>query len=340
MAEYRQRTVSKQKKDKLRLPEYTTRTVVIWGLKDEEKSASFIKDIISVHARIVKITIIKRKPAVKVQFRTIDDAIKIRSNRKILKQWPHLYMKYGRDQNKNMKRPDNEQPDEEVDELANLAGSFKLGPAVVENEDLEEMSVADDMSEQQLLMQKLKEQQELQKLIQDEMDTQSLATTVPPALSQITFNVPEQDQIKLLEILSDELIDTELMNEESGSIKCRFAILTPAAWINWIKGQIGLDITKNDVHVNKDESKVFIRFFSLAEARMIDDAFDGVLIIHTPDHPTDMNFAKSGLTDIMCNVPLTPTELTTDEQTKETRQKLKNALRQSFSKFASKASNP
>ena len=95
------------------------------------------------HARIVKITIIKRKPAVKgtlkinwsvekrlmtyfsiekVQFRTIDDAIKIRSNRKILKQWPHLYMKYGRDQNKNMKRPDNEQPDEEVDELANLAG--------------------------------------------------------------------------------------------------------------------------------------------------------------------------------------------------------------------------
>ena len=80
---------------------------------------------------------------------------------------------------------------------------------------------------------------------------------------QITFNVPEEDQIKLLEILSDELIDTELMNEESGSIKCRFAILTPAAWINWIKGQIGLDIMKNDVHVNKDESKVFIRFFSL-----------------------------------------------------------------------------
>ena len=48
------------------------------------------------------------------------------------------------------------------------------------------MSVADDITEQQLLMQKLKEQQELQKLIQDEMDTQSLATTVPPALSQVT----------------------------------------------------------------------------------------------------------------------------------------------------------
>ena len=59
-----------------------------------------------------------------VQFRTTDDAIKIRSNRKLLKQWPHLYMKYGRDQNKDMKRPDNEQPDEEVDELTNLAGNF------------------------------------------------------------------------------------------------------------------------------------------------------------------------------------------------------------------------
>ena len=33
-------------------------------------------------------------------------------------------MKYGRDQNKDMKRPDNEQPDEEVDELTNLAGTF------------------------------------------------------------------------------------------------------------------------------------------------------------------------------------------------------------------------
>ena len=122
-------------------------------------------------------------------------------------------MKYGRDQNKNMKRPDNEQPDEEVDELANLAGkffkdgefiitkcvgSFKLGPAVVENEDLEEMSVADDsITEQQLLMQKLKEQQELQKLIQDEMDTQSLATTVPPALSQVTTKCKVQHFSKI-----------------------------------------------------------------------------------------------------------------------------------------------
>lgn len=43
-------------------------------------------------------------------------------------------MKYGRDQNKNMKRPDNEQPDEEVDELANLAGKiFKNGEFVLQN---------------------------------------------------------------------------------------------------------------------------------------------------------------------------------------------------------------
>ena len=79
--------------------------------------------------------------------------------------------------------------------------------------------------------------------------------------------------------MSDELIDTELMNEESGSIKCRFAILTPAAWINWIKGQIGLDITKNDVHVNKDESKVFIRFFSLGVDFEFASVYDDILYI-------------------------------------------------------------
>ena len=35
-------------------------------------------------------------------------------------------MKYGRDQNKDMKRPDNEQPDEEVDMLTNLAGEWTM----------------------------------------------------------------------------------------------------------------------------------------------------------------------------------------------------------------------
>ena len=42
---YRSRTVSKQKKDKVRLPDYMTRTVVIWGLKDEEKQAAFVQGL-------------------------------------------------------------------------------------------------------------------------------------------------------------------------------------------------------------------------------------------------------------------------------------------------------
>ena len=79
----------------------------------------------------------------------------------------------------------------------------------------------------------------------------------------MTFTVPEADQIKLLEVLNEELIDAELMNEEASSIKCRFAVLSPAAWVNWIKGQIGLAPQQQDVHVNKDDSKVFIRFFTL-----------------------------------------------------------------------------
>lgn len=336
---YRSRTVSKQKKDKVRLPDYMTRTVVIWGLKDEEKQAAFVQDIIAVHARITKITIIKRKPAIKVQFRTTDDAIKIRSNRKLLKQWPHLYMKYGRDQNKDMKRPDNEQPDEEVDELTNLAESFKLGGAAesiassqVELDELDEMSVT-DASEKAQLMRKLKEHQEMQKQIQEEMDTQSLATTVPPLPSQMTFTVPENEQIKLVDVLNEELIDNELMNEESTSIKCRFALLSPAAWVNWIKGQIGLEPSKMDVHVNKDDSKIYIRFFTLAESRMIDDAFDGVLYIKTPEN-IEKHLGEKSLTEIICNVPLSPTELTTDDETKRTRQGLKDALRQSFAKFS------
>ena len=124
-------------------------------------------------------------------------------------------MKYGRDQNKHMKRPDNDQPDEEVDELTNLAGkiepflktrkyqvfslcpknnieSFKLGSgqpesvagSQVELDELDEMSVT-DASEKAQLMRKLKEHQEMQKQIQEEMDTQSIATTVPPLPSQV-----------------------------------------------------------------------------------------------------------------------------------------------------------
>jgi len=339
---YRSRTVTKPKKDKVRLPDYMTRTVVIWGLKEEEKQAAFVQDIISIHARITKITIIKRKPAIKVQFRTTDDAIKIRSNRKLLKQWPHLYMKYGRDQNKHMKRPDNDQPDEEVDELTNLAESFKLGSgqpesvagSQVELDELDEMSVT-DASEKAQLMRKLKEHQEMQKQIQEEMDTQSIATTVPPLPSQMTFTVPEADQIKLVDVLNEELIDNELMNEESTSIKCRFALLCPAAWITWIKGQLGLEPSKMDVHVNKDDSKIYIRFFTLAESRMIDDAFDGVLYVKTPEN-IEKHLGEKSLTEIICNVPISPTELADKpDEVKRCRQGLKDALRQSFAKFSS-----
>ena len=78
----------------------------------------------------------------------------------------------------------------------------------------------------------------------------------------MSFTVPASDQIALDNILSEELLDNELM-DNSSAIKCRFAILSPAAWVNWIKGQIGLTIDKNDIHVNKDDSKIFIRFFSL-----------------------------------------------------------------------------
>ena len=81
----------------------------------------------------------------------------------------------------------------------------------------------------------------------------------------MTFTVPESDQIKLVDVLNEELIDNELMNEESTSIKCRFALLSPAAWVNWIKGQIGLEKSKIDVHVNKDDSKIYIRFFTLGK---------------------------------------------------------------------------
>ena len=81
----------------------------------------------------------------------------------------------------------------------------------------------------------------------------------------MTFTVPESDQIKLVDVLNEELIDNELMNEESTSIKCRFALLCPAAWITWIKGQLGLEPSKMDVHVNKDDSKIYIRFFTLGK---------------------------------------------------------------------------
>ena len=66
---------------------------------------------------------------------------------------------------------------------------------------------------------------------------------------------------------------------------------------------------------------------------MIDDAFDGVLYIKTPEN-IEKHLGEKSLTEIICNVPLSPTELTTDDETKRTRQGLKDALRQSFAKFS------
>ena len=167
------------------------------------------------------------------------------------------------------------------------------------------------------------------------------------------FTVPEVDQIKLVDVLNEELIDNELMNEESTSIKCRFALLCPAAWITWIKGQLGLETSKMDVHVNKDDSKIYIRFFTLgkiklwsekldflncnclAESRMIDDAFDGVLYVKTPEN-IEKHLGEKSLTEIICNVPISPTELADKpDEVKRCRQGLKDALRQSFAKFSS-----
>ena len=68
---------------------------------------------------------------------------------------------------------------------------------------------------------------------------------------------------------------------------------------------------------------------------MVDDAFDGVLRISTPDQTADL--VKTRLSEIVCQVPLSPKDLNDGDQTDEIRQKLKNSLRQSFSKFASKS---
>ena len=114
------RQVKKQKKDRIKLPEFQTRTVVVWGLTDEQKQAAFVRDILQLHARIEKITIIKRKPAIKVKFRCVEDAIKIRSNRKIFKNFPNIYLKYGKDGKSSS--ISGHHRDEDIDSLSTLAG--------------------------------------------------------------------------------------------------------------------------------------------------------------------------------------------------------------------------
>jgi len=82
--------------------------------------------------------------------------------------------------------------------------------------------------------------------------------------SPIDFTIPESDRIQLDEILAEEIIDNELMSTDLNVVvKCRFAILSPAAWLPWIKAHLG--VTQNEIHLNKDDSKIFIRMFTLAQ---------------------------------------------------------------------------
>ena len=73
--------------------------------------------------------------------------------------------------------------------------------------------------------------------------------------------------------------------------------------------------------------------YKLAESRMIDDAFDGVLYVKTPEN-IEKHLGEKSLTEIICNVPLSPTDLSEQADTARIRQNLKDALRQSFAKFS------
>ena len=114
------RKVKKQKNDRIKLPEFQTRTVVVWGLNEDQKQAAFVRDILELHAKIEKITIIKRKAAIKVKFKTVEDAIRIRSSRKIFKGFPNIYLKYGKDE--KSRSMGNAEKDDDIDNLATLAG--------------------------------------------------------------------------------------------------------------------------------------------------------------------------------------------------------------------------
>jgi len=325
------RQVKKQKKDRIKLPEFQTRTIVVWGLSEEQKQAAFVRDIIQLHAKIEKITIIKRKPAIKVKFKTVEDAIRIRSCRKIFKNFPNIYLKYGKDGKTTSVAPSRH--DEDVDTLSSLADSFHLSTqADVEVEDdLEQMSVS-GMSERGQLMKKLQIHSQMQKSMQDEMETASFISEKmgppPPATA-----VAESNRIRLEEILAEEIIDNELMATSSANVvvKCRFAILTPASWLSWIKAHLGVG-PENEVHLNKDESKIFIRMFTLAQGRQIDDAFDGVLLVQPGDQKPEFEHAK-GLSEIIFHVPTAACPAGEDNST--CLANFRNALRQAFSKFSS-----
>ena len=113
-----------KKESKIKLPEFETRSVIIWGLSDEQKDAKFVKPLVEKFGKIERITIVKRKPAVKVTFRTPNDAIKVRCNRKILKNFPKLYIKYGKDRHSKTHNIASATIDPDMDMLAELTGSL------------------------------------------------------------------------------------------------------------------------------------------------------------------------------------------------------------------------
>ena len=108
--------------------------------------------------------------------------------------------------------------------------------------------------------------------------------------SPVDFKVPAENVIKLDEILAEEILDNELMSDCNVVVKCRFAILSPVSWLPWIKAHLGVE--KGEIHCNKDDSRIFIRMFSIAEGRQIDDAFDGVLLVHPGDKNFEFEHAK------------------------------------------------
>ncbi|CBY30733.1 unnamed protein product [Oikopleura dioica] len=337
--------VKKPKKvKKQKLPTFFTRTVVVWGLTEEQKNAEFIKDTLSTQGRIEKITIIKKKPAIKVRFRHQDDAIKVRSNKKLFKDMSNIYLKYGKDEKSVSIAPN---IDDDLADLANLAGSFSFASASQETastksledslmlDDAEEMSIAatsiTGLSERGALMKKLQKHSKIQENMQEEMEVASMISSkinaLPPTFNE--FTVPEKDRINLDEILSEELLDNELMDGVSTAIKCRFVLLSPVAWVPWIKAHLGL--TSDMVHVVKDQSKIFIRLFSWSESRQIDDAFDGILLVNHNEATPDYTFEAKKLPEIKFNVPSNAKNNTFDS---ELRNHFRNALRQSFAKFA------
>ena len=112
--------------------------------------------------------------------------------------------------------------------------------------------------------------------------------------------------------------------------------------------------TQNEIHCNKDDSRIFIRMFSIAEGRQIDDAFDGVLLVHPGDKNFEFEHAKClPVSDIKLNnlylllslfllnrhpekeiIFHVPTTALQTENSSALRTQFRTSLRQAFSKFS------